>query len=56
MAGRYRETGKTGKIALERLKLSPQGSEGDASEESLDVLVDEEHGIIGESDSGPEKD
>jgi hypothetical protein len=56
LAGRYRETGKTGKIALERLKLSPQGTQGDASEESLDVLVDEEHGIIGESDSGPEKD
>ena len=45
--------GDAGKIALERLTLNPQGAD-DASEDSLDLLVDEEHGIIGESDSGPE--
>ena len=45
----------SGKLALERLALSPKGVDGDTSKESLDLLVDEEHGIIGESDSGPEK-
>ena len=45
----------SGKIALERLDLVPEGAAGDNSQDSLDILVDEEHGIIGESDSGPEK-
>ena len=44
-----------GKIALEHLEFSPGGAGADASQDSLDVLVDEEHGIIGESDSAPEK-
>ena len=43
-----------GKIALERLQLNPGGAAGDSSQDSLDLVVDEEHGIIGESDSGPE--
>lgn len=45
---------EAGKIALERLQLTPEGAASDSSEDSLDVLVDEESGIIGESDSGPE--
>ena len=44
-----------GKIALERLDVTGNGAPGDSSQDSLDLLVDEEHGIIGESDSGPEK-
>lgn len=44
-----------GKIALERLDVTQNGGAGDSSQDSLDLLVDEEHGIIGESDSGPEK-
>jgi hypothetical protein len=44
-----------GKIALERLDVTGNGAPGDSAQDSLDLLVDEEHGIIGESDSGPEK-
>jgi len=44
----------SGKIALERLAVNENGT-GDSSQDSVDLLVDEEHGIIGESDSGPEK-
>jgi hypothetical protein len=44
-----------GKIALERLDVTGNNAAGDSAEDSLDLLVDEEHGIIGESDSGPEK-
>ena len=46
---------EAGKLALERLELTPEGAASDSSQDSLDVLVDEELGIIGESDSGPEK-
>jgi hypothetical protein len=35
--------------------VTGNGAPGDSSQDSLDLLVDEEHGIIGESDSGPEK-
>ena len=45
----------SGKIALERVELAPNGASGDSTQDSLDLLVDEDHGIIGESDSGPEK-
>jgi hypothetical protein len=43
-----------GKIALQRLELPTDGAAGDEKQDSLDLLVDEEHGIIGESDSGPD--
>lgn len=46
-----RQTG-TGKIALQRLKMGAEGADDDAS---MDVLIDEDDGIIGESDSRPEK-
>ena len=42
----------TSKIALQRLKMGAKGADDDAS---MDVLIDEDEGIIGESDSGPEK-
>jgi hypothetical protein len=42
----------TSKIALRRLKMGVEGPDDDAS---VDVLIDEDEGIIGESDSGPEK-
>jgi len=42
---------QAGKLALERLVPGDAGAD---AENSLDVLVDEEHGIIGESDSGPD--
>lgn len=44
---------KTGKLALER--LVPEGATSD-SDDAIDVLVDEDQGVIGESDGGPEKD
>ena len=44
---------QTGKLALARLVPADAASD---SEDTLDVLVDEEHGIIGESDSGPGDD
>ena len=44
---------QAGKLALARLVPGDAGSD---SEDTLDVLVDEEHGIIGESDSGPGDD
>jgi hypothetical protein len=44
---------KAGKLSLER--LVPEGAAAD-TEDAIDVLVDEDAGIIGESDSGPEKD
>jgi hypothetical protein len=43
---------KAGKLTLERLVPEDAGADAD---QSLDVLVDEEHGVIGESDSGPEE-
>jgi hypothetical protein len=42
-----------GKVTLER--LVPNDGTVD-TDDSLDVIVDEEHGVIGESDSGPEDD
>jgi hypothetical protein len=42
---------ESGKIALRRLKMGPEGGD---DESSMDVLIDEDDGIIGESDSGPE--
>ena len=38
------------KIALQRLKMGGKGADDDAS---MDVLIDEDDGIIGESDFGP---
>jgi hypothetical protein len=42
---------QAGKLALERLVPDEPGAD---AENSLDVLVDEDQGIIGESDSGPD--
>ena len=42
---------ESGKIALRRLKMNVEGADDDAS---MDVIIDEDEGIIGESDSGPE--
>lgn len=49
-----RQHAGAGKIALKRLEI-PGSTSNDGSQDSLDVLVDEDAGIIGESDSGPEK-
>jgi hypothetical protein len=46
-------TGERGKLHLER--LVPKEGAADL-DDSHDLLVDDEHGIIGESDSGPDKD
>lgn len=42
-----------GKVELKRLVTDDAA---DDTDDTLDVLVDEEHGIIGESDSGPDED
>ena len=47
--------GEAGKIALERLEVSRNGADTVTSDDSVDLLIDEDVGIIGESDSGPEK-
>ena len=48
---RRRSRPETGKIALRRLRMGSEDADTDAS---MDVLVDEDDGIIGESDSVPE--
>jgi hypothetical protein len=42
---------ESGKLSLERVSRGDGASDQD---DSRDLIVDEEHGIIGESDSGPE--
>jgi hypothetical protein len=49
-AGTYER--RSGKLTMKRLVKKGQGAD---TEDSLDVLVDEDEGIIGESDSRPEK-
>lgn len=44
---------QSGKLALKRTVKKGEAAD---TEDSLDVLVDEDEGIIGESDSGPDKD
>jgi hypothetical protein len=50
---RERPDRAAGRLTLERLV---PGDANTDTEDSLDVLVDDEHGVIGESDSGPEDD
>ncbi len=43
----------SGKLEMKRLTTD---AAADGTDDTLDVLVDEEHGVIGESDSGPDED
>lgn len=43
----------SGKLEMKRLTTD---AAADDTDDTLDVLVDEEHGVIGESDSGPDED
>jgi hypothetical protein len=50
---RERPRRAAGKLTLERLVPEDAGADTD---DAVDVIVDEEQGVIGESDSGPEED